>query len=83
MRSAPSRPARSSSIHSRMRVKRSSRGSSSSGRERHPFGSDYSWWDYRMNGFRNNHGFRIDHVLVTPPLAALWTAAHTSSLSGA
>jgi exodeoxyribonuclease-3 len=42
-------------------------------RRRHPFGSDYSWWDYRMNGFRNNHGFRIDHVLVTAPLAARCT----------
>src|SRR6185295_11725802 len=24
----------------------------------------YSWWDYRMMGFRRNAGLRIDHVLV-------------------
>jgi len=23
----------------------------------------YSWWDYRMAGFRRNHGMRIDHIL--------------------
>ncbi|MFY9314609.1 MAG: exodeoxyribonuclease III [Burkholderiales bacterium] len=30
----------------------------------------YSWWDYRMMGFRRNAGLRIDHILVSPPLAA-------------
>lgn len=25
----------------------------------------YSWWDYRMMGFRRNHGMRIDHVLIS------------------
>jgi exodeoxyribonuclease III len=29
----------------------------------------YSWWDYRMMGFRRNHGMRIDHILLTKPLA--------------
>lgn len=29
----------------------------------------YSWWDYRMNGFKRNLGLRIDHILLTPPLA--------------
>ena len=29
----------------------------------------YSWWDYRAAAFRRNRGFRIDHILVTPPLA--------------
>ena len=28
----------------------------------------YSWWDYRMMGFRRNHGLRIDHILVSPAL---------------
>lgn len=28
----------------------------------------YSWWDYRMNGFRRNLGLRIDHILVGPDL---------------
>ena len=30
----------------------------------------FSWWDYRMMGFRRNAGLRIDHVLLSPPLAA-------------
>jgi exodeoxyribonuclease-3 len=28
----------------------------------------YSWWDYRMNGFKRNLGLRIDHVLLSPEL---------------
>jgi len=24
----------------------------------------FSWWDYRMMGFRRNHGLRIDHILI-------------------
>ena len=30
----------------------------------------YSWWDYRMLGFQKNKGLRIDHVLLSAPLAA-------------
>jgi exodeoxyribonuclease-3 len=30
----------------------------------------FSWWDYRLNGYKRNAGLRIDHVLLTPPLAA-------------
>ena len=30
----------------------------------------YSWWDYRMNAFRRNRGMRIDHILLSAPLAA-------------
>jgi len=30
----------------------------------------FSWWDYRMMGFRRNAGLRIDHVLLSAPLAA-------------
>jgi exodeoxyribonuclease-3 len=30
----------------------------------------FSWWDYRMMGFRRNHGLRIDHILLSEPLAA-------------
>lgn len=29
----------------------------------------WSWWDYRNLAFRKNQGLRIDHVLVSPPLA--------------
>lgn len=25
----------------------------------------FSWWDYRMMGFRRNHGLRIDHILLS------------------
>jgi exodeoxyribonuclease III len=35
----------------------------------------YSWWDYRMMGFRRNAGLRIDHVLITDELARRCTAA--------
>ncbi len=35
----------------------------------------FSWWDYRMMGFRRNHGLRIDHILLSAPLAAACTAA--------
>lgn len=29
----------------------------------------YSWWDYRMNGFKRNLGLRIDHILASEALA--------------
>ncbi len=29
----------------------------------------FSWWDYRMMGFRRNLGLRIDHILLSAPLA--------------
>jgi exodeoxyribonuclease-3 len=28
----------------------------------------YSWWDYRMMGFRRNAGLRIDHILLSEEL---------------
>jgi len=28
----------------------------------------FSWWDYRMMGFRRNAGLRIDHILLSPEL---------------
>ncbi|MEO8977240.1 MAG: exodeoxyribonuclease III [Casimicrobiaceae bacterium] len=30
----------------------------------------FSWWDYRMLAFPKNHGLRIDHILMSAPLAA-------------
>ena len=30
----------------------------------------FSWWDYRQMGFRLNRGLRIDHILLSSPLAA-------------
>jgi exodeoxyribonuclease-3 len=35
----------------------------------------FSWWDYRMLGFRRNAGLRIDHILVSPPLAKRCTSS--------
>jgi len=34
----------------------------------------YSWWDYRQLAFRRNMGMRIDHILLSAPLAARCTA---------
>ena len=35
----------------------------------------FSWWDYRMLGFQKNQGMRIDHILLSAPLATSCTAA--------
>ena len=34
----------------------------------------FSWWDYRQFAFRRNAGLRIDHILLTEPLAQVCTA---------
>ena len=34
----------------------------------------FSWWDYRQMAFRRNMGMRIDHILLSAPLAARCTA---------
>lgn len=34
----------------------------------------FSWWDYRQMGFRLNKGLRIDHILLSPSLAAQCSA---------
>ncbi|MCF8192626.1 MAG: exodeoxyribonuclease III [Candidatus Methylopumilus sp.] len=36
----------------------------------------FSWWDYRMMGFRRNLGMRIDHILVSDALKSHCAAAH-------
>ena len=36
----------------------------------------YSWWDYRQLGFQRNKGLRIDHVLLSKPLASACTASN-------
>ncbi len=35
----------------------------------------FSWWDYRQLAFPKNRGLRIDHVLLSAPLAARCTAS--------
>lgn len=35
----------------------------------------FSWWDYRMLSFQKNQGLRIDHILLSAPLAAQCSAA--------
>jgi exodeoxyribonuclease-3 len=34
----------------------------------------FSWWDYRQLAFRRNMGMRIDHILLSPRLAARCSA---------
>jgi exodeoxyribonuclease-3 len=35
----------------------------------------FSWWDYRMMAYRRNAGLRIDHILLSPELAAACTSS--------
>ena len=44
-------------------------------RQFHPEPGFFSWWDYRAGHFHKNFGMRIDHVYVTPALAARAVAA--------
>jgi len=39
-------------------------------RRHHPEPNRYTWWDYQAGMFHKNLGMRIDHLLVTRPLAA-------------
>jgi exodeoxyribonuclease-3 len=41
----------------------------------HDGGGNYSWWDYRAAGFQRNQGLRIDHILLSSPLAERCSAA--------
>jgi len=40
----------------------------------------YSWWDYRMAGFRRNLGMRIDHILITPDLSKCSTSSYIDKM---
>ncbi len=35
----------------------------------HPQGRIWSFWDYQAGAWRQDHGFRIDHLLLSPPAA--------------
>jgi exodeoxyribonuclease-3 len=39
-------------------------------RARHSEAGRFSWWDYRAGMFHKNLGMRIDHLLVSEPIAA-------------
>jgi len=38
-------------------------------RMHHPEAGQYTWWDYRGGAFHRGHGYRIDHLLASEPLA--------------
>jgi exodeoxyribonuclease-3 len=44
-------------------------------RLRHHEPGRFTWWDYRAGNFHKNFGMRIDHLLVTRPVAARVVAA--------
>jgi exodeoxyribonuclease-3 len=42
--------------------------------------NQFSWWDYRANSFRRNHGLRIDHILLNANLAKQCISSHIDTL---
>jgi exodeoxyribonuclease-3 len=44
-------------------------------RARNPALRRFTWWDYRAGNFQRDEGMRIDHLLVTAPVAARVVAA--------
>ena len=42
----------------------------------HPDSPEFSWWDYRGNGFDREEGLRIDHLLISPQAADKLKASH-------
>ena len=41
----------------------------------HQEGERYTWWDYRAGNFQRNEGMRIDHLLLSQPVAERVVAA--------
>ena len=50
----------------------------------HPETGRYTWWDYRAGMFHKNFGMRIDHLLVTRPLAerSVWAEIDREARKG-
>jgi exodeoxyribonuclease III len=50
----------------------------------HPENNRFTWWDYRAGHFHKNFGMRIDHLLVTRPLATriLWSEIDREARKG-
>ena len=53
-------------------------------RQHHPEPGRYTWWDYRAGNFHKNFGMRIDHLLVTAPLASriVWSEIDREARKG-
>jgi exodeoxyribonuclease-3 len=53
-------------------------------RRQHPDPGRYSWWDYRAGNFHKNFGMRIDHLLVSAPLAnrVVWSEIDREARKG-
>jgi exodeoxyribonuclease-3 len=53
-------------------------------RRQHPEPGRYTWWDYRAGSFHKNFGMRIDHLLVSAPLAdrVVWTEIDRQARKG-
>jgi exodeoxyribonuclease III len=51
----------------------------------HPEGERFTWWDYRAGHFHKNFGMRIDHLLVTGPVASrtVWAEIDREARKGA
>ncbi|OEY86361.1 exodeoxyribonuclease III [Wolbachia pipientis] len=43
----------------------------------HPDLQQFSWWHYQGNSVRNNHGMRIDHILLSPQAVDKLEACYT------
>jgi exodeoxyribonuclease III len=53
-------------------------------RQHHPELDRYTWWDYRAGDFHRNVGMRIDHILVSAPVAArtVWSEIDREARKG-
>jgi exodeoxyribonuclease-3 len=50
----------------------------------HLEGNRFTWWDYRAGNFHKNFGMRIDHLLLTAPVAkrAIWAEIDREARKG-